>query len=204
MRYISLLLGYFLILCLSLTGGMLSLTAQASGASSPEKSLSAMEKSSPSDRALWTGLESAVLVARVDDNFITQRDVHRRAIILNTTNHPLALQTLIEDRVLTAEAIRKGITVSDDEIDVVVKERLSSFKSLEEFEKQILQPLKMTREEYRQDIKGQLLRDKYIRSKIGLHRLTAQGKADFIMATHGDTHLPTKPAKYLTLKAVFL
>jgi peptidyl-prolyl cis-trans isomerase SurA len=115
-------------------------------------------------------LRSGVIIARVNEDIITMREVVRRSVILNTSPQN-ALRTLIEDKALSHQAIKENIKISDNEVEKIFKERLDYFKSLDEFTKSILEPLQMTLGEYRNDLKEQLLCDKYINSKIGLHKL---------------------------------
>lgn len=122
----------------------------------------------------------AKIIARVNESFITLRDVVRRATIMGA-NNPSALQTLIEDKVIANQAVKENIKVSDAEAQKTVKERISNFTTMEEFTKNILQPLGMTFEEYISDMKEQLLREKYIQSKIGAHRLEGKNQSDFII-----------------------
>jgi parvulin-like peptidyl-prolyl isomerase len=121
----------------------------------------------------------AKIVARVNESFITLRDVVRRATIMGA-NNPTALQTLIEDKVVATQAGKENIKVSDDETQKTVKERISSLTTLEEFTKNLLTPLGMTIEDYTGDMKEQLLRDKYIQSKVGIHGLSGKNQSDVI------------------------
>ena len=122
----------------------------------------------------------AKIVARVNESFITLRDVVRRATIMGA-NNPTALQTLIEDKVIANQAGKENIKIADEELQKMVKERISHFNSLEEFSKNILTPLGMTIEDYTGDIKEQLLREKYIQSQVGAHRLEGKNPSDFII-----------------------
>ena len=121
----------------------------------------------------------AKIVARVNESFITLRDVVRRATIMGA-NNPAALQTLIEDKVIANQAGKETIKTTDDELQKMVKERITHFNSLEEFSKNILTPLGMTIEDYTGDIKEQLLREKYIQSKVGIHGLSGKNQSDVI------------------------
>ena len=122
----------------------------------------------------------AQIVARVNESFITLRDVVRRATIMGTKT-PAALQTLIEDKVITNQAVKENIKITGDEVQKTVNERLTHFTSMEEFSKNILTPLGMTIEDYTDDMKEQLLREKYIQSKIGAHRLESKNPSDFVI-----------------------
>ena len=125
----------------------------------------------------------AKIVARVNQSFITLRDVVRRATIMSA-NNPAALQTLIEDKVLANQAVKENIKITDEEGQKIVKERLIHFTSMEEFVKNILTPLGMSIEEYTADMKEQLLREKYIQSKIGAHRLEGKNPPEFVIDTY--------------------
>lgn len=127
-------------------------------------------------------LTSGQVIGLVNDDIITSREVARRVMILNT-NFRVAVQTLIEDKVLTSQAIKENIKISDEELEETFAERTSYFGSIENFSKAILQPLKMSLEEYRKELKEQLLRDKYIHSKIGSYKLTETTNTDFVIDT---------------------
>jgi len=122
----------------------------------------------------------AKILARVNESFITLRDVVRRATIMDA-NNPTALQTLIEDKVIATQAIKENIKISDNEVQQTVKERLAHFTTMEEFAKNILTPLGMTIEDYNVDMREQLLREKYIQSKVGAHRLDGKNPSDVII-----------------------
>lgn len=127
-----------------------------------------------------SSFNSGQIVARVNNDIITSREVSIRAIIL-TQNNQIALQTLIEDKLVNRQAIKDNIKVSDEELEKVLQERLSNFVSLDNFIKTIIQPLGISLEDYRNELKEQLLRDKYIQSKIGSYKLTVDTKTDFII-----------------------
>jgi len=123
---------------------------------------------------------SGQVVARVNNDIITSREVAKRSIIINQ-NHQIALQTLIEDKLLNNQAIKENIKVSDEEVEKEVQGRISKYSSLDTFIKTILQPLGILLEDYRNELKEQILRDKYIHSKIGSYKLTGDTKIDFII-----------------------
>ncbi|MFH0888053.1 MAG: peptidylprolyl isomerase [Planctomycetota bacterium] len=127
-----------------------------------------------------SSFSSGRIVARVNNDIITSREVSRRAIIINQSNQ-IALQTLLEDKLITRQAIKDSIKVSDEELEREFQERLSNFGSLDAFLENIIQPLGISLEDFRNELKEQLLRDKYIRSKIGSYKLTGDTKADFII-----------------------
>jgi parvulin-like peptidyl-prolyl isomerase len=127
-----------------------------------------------------SSFNSGQVVARVNNDIITSREVSRRAIIISQ-NSQIALQSLIQDKLVIRQAIRENLKISDEELEKEFKERLSNFGSLEKFTKTIIQPLGISLEDYRNELKEQLLRDKYIRSKIISYKLTAETKTDFII-----------------------
>lgn len=127
--------------------------------------------------------EGARIVARVNQSFISLRDVVRRAMIMDSDS-PKALQTLIEDEVITNQAVKENIKVTNEEAQKVVKESFTHSITMEEFAKNILAPLGMTIEDYTVDRRKQLLRDRYIQGKIGVHRLDGKNPADFIIDTY--------------------
>lgn len=126
--------------------------------------------------------EGARIVARVNQSFISLRDVVRRAMIMGTDN-PKALQTLIEDKVILDQAVKENTKVTDDAVQKTVKERLTHFTSMDEFAKNILTPLGMTLEDYAADMKEQLLRERYIQGKIGAHQLDGKRPSDVVIDT---------------------
>ncbi|MEW6026410.1 MAG: peptidylprolyl isomerase [Planctomycetota bacterium] len=127
--------------------------------------------------------EGARIVARVNESFITLRDVARRAMILGSDNAK-ALQSLIEDRVVSLQAAKEGIKVTDDEVQKSIKDRLEHFTTMEEFTKNVLGPLGMTMENYSRDMKEQLMREKYFQRKVGAHRLEGKNPSDFVIDTY--------------------
>ena len=120
----------------------------------------------------------------MNDEIITTREVLRRAIIINASESA-ALQSIIEDKVITRQAIKEEINISDAEMGKAMAERIAHFDSPENFTKTILNPLGMDMEEYRNETKEQIMRDKYFQTKIGAIKLSSGSNINFIIDTGG-------------------
>lgn len=124
------------------------------------------------------------VVARVNGEIITDRQVSLY-IKQFQVNPQAAIQKLIDDKLILQAAIKSGIKVSRQEIDDGLKEQMTMMKTetIEKLQQQILDPMKISLEEYRQGITDSILRGKYINSKMGAPPLKKSTKIDFIINT---------------------
>ncbi|MBI4846549.1 MAG: peptidylprolyl isomerase [Candidatus Omnitrophica bacterium] len=75
------------------------------------------------------------------------------------------LNQLIEDKLILQEAIKKELTVEDQEIDKMIDDLKNNFKTVQEFE-EILENQKMSLPELRKRYKEQLLIKKFISREV--------------------------------------
>jgi len=127
-------------------------------------------------------LSSNQVIARVDEEVITLKQVARRAIILDT-NLKNALMSAIEDKLFVHQSTKEGIKVTDSEVENYFKERLAQFENSDDFNKSILEPLNMTKDDYLRDLKDQMLKNRYIDSKTSARGPKDNPKADSIIDT---------------------
>lgn len=128
-------------------------------------------------------LESNGIVARVNDEIITQWDLDKMIRLLETPDRDLVLKIMIDERLLYQAAVDIGIEVTDDELEKALNKHVVRYGSSERFEEAVLKPLKLTFAEYREDIKRQLLREKFILEKMRSISLDKSQRPDFFIDT---------------------
>lgn len=127
--------------------------------------------------------ESGSIVARVNDEVITVGELNRMMEILKTADRTLILKTLIRERLLTQAATKAHTAVKDNEITEVLNTQMKPYGSQTNFEKTVLEPIKLSFADYKEDIKRQLVREKFIMDKVGSPLPDKSAKVDFFIDT---------------------
>ncbi|MFH1227420.1 MAG: peptidylprolyl isomerase [Planctomycetota bacterium] len=117
------------------------------------------------------------VIARINGEIITDRQVSAY-IKQFQLEYKAALQELIDNQIILQAAVKAGIKVDDREIDEAFKERTANVRSTEELITQVLEPLKLSLEEFRRGIADDLVRQRYIHSKIGAPPQEKEQKVD--------------------------
>lgn len=136
-------------------------------------------------------LEADGIVARVNDEIITQRELTKMFKLLGTLDKDIILRELITGRLLHQAAVEAEIEVTDKELEETIGKNIDRFKTPERFEQEILKPMGITLPEYREDIKRQMLREKFIMQKMQSVSLDKSRRTDFYI----DTYVTPKEIK---------
>lgn len=127
--------------------------------------------------------ESDGVVARVNDEIITQRELDKTAGLLNTHDKDMVLKNLIRERLLYQAALKAEIKIPDNEVNDVLNKYITQYGSQKTFEEKVLAPLKISFAEYQDDVKRQLLRERFIMNKMSSSVLEGSQKVDFFIDT---------------------
>ena len=97
------------------------------------------------------------------------------------------LEQIIDKTIVEQEAKQAGITVSDEELDLTLKEIKSRYKLNEEEMEKALEKQNMTEESFREQWRFQLLSQKLMESKVqGNIAVTDQEIKEYYQQTYGD------------------
>lgn len=155
-------------------------------------------------------LNSIQIAAWVNGEALTDRDVAHRSLMLGSTDFNNILDTLIDDKVILLQAAKDSIKISDDELEKAYKERMTDFKSPDEFFRKFLERFRMTADDYRRDLKEILTKDKYLISKIGGYRLADESHAhdyiidNFVSPGEIKEYFEANKAKYVASEKIKL
>ena len=118
------------------------------------------------------------VVARINGEIITDRQVSTH-IKQFQMEYKMAIQELIDNKIIFQSAVREGVIVPQADVDDLIKERTAKIGTPDDFKKFILDPLKVSTDEYRKSVHEELMRKRYIQSKIGAPPKEKDIKTDF-------------------------
>ncbi len=128
-------------------------------------------------------LEEDGIVARVNDEIITQRELAKMTRLLNIQDRDKIIMIMINERLLYQAAVEAGIEVGSEDVEETLTKNIGRYETTERFEEAILKPLNITLAEYREDMKRQIMREKFIMEKMHSVSLDKSRKTGFYIDT---------------------
>jgi len=86
------------------------------------------------------------------------------------------LQLLIKKKLVLQTAKKENVTISDEEVDKRLEPIVKAEGGKEEFEKKLRAILNVPYEKYRQDLREEMMREKYIRNKVNWQMAAQESK----------------------------
>jgi parvulin-like peptidyl-prolyl isomerase len=130
-----------------------------------------------------TNMESDGIVARVNNDIITDQELTRMTVMLKPISKNNVLKTMIKEHLLYQAALNENTKISDTDVNEALNQQIKQYGSEKVFEKNALEPLHLTLAQYKEDIRRQLVREKFIMSKMGSFMQDKSIKVDFFIDT---------------------
>lgn len=135
------------------------------------------------------------VLAQVGDEKITLKEITSKLLV---SNYSQTLEELIEEKILLQEAKKRGITISENELNNFLGLIKKRFNSESEFIKE-LRKINLTEKEYIQIIKNKLIADKTILSLLNVN-ITDQDALDYYETNKEQFKIPMA----LKLRQIFV
>jgi len=172
----------FLLLGLSFLGEGTGVICESAG---KESALLARQSGGSIDRSEPPRTDGCAAI--VNGEVITHRQLTRMATARRLPKKDI-LQELIFEKLILQAAKKDEIKISDEELEEHFNNDIKRTGGREKFEKEYLSSLEMSYQEYRQNLRDQLIEKKYILKKTSQMPLDKSAQIDFIIDTYITPH----------------